>query len=79
MRKSSMSEWFVAIYVTGIAIGVIVMRDRWPERVVTAVAWPLGLLAFGVVVVIQVIAAMYLWPIPMLATIGLFIGVWYIL
>jgi hypothetical protein len=73
-----MSEWLLAMYVTGIAIGVIVMRDKWPERVVTAVAWPLGLLAFGVVVVIQVLAAIYLWPIPVLATIGLLIGAWYI-
>jgi hypothetical protein len=74
-----MSEWLVMMYVTGIVIGLIAMRDRWPERVVTAVAWPLGLLAFGVVVVILVPAAIYLWPIPLLATIGLLIGVWYIL
>jgi hypothetical protein len=73
-----MFEWLVALYVTGIVIGLIVMRDRWPERVVTAVAWPLGLLAFGVVVAIFVAAAIYLWPIPVLATIGLLIGVWYI-
>ena len=73
-----MSEWLVAMYVTGIAIGVIVMRDRWPERVVTAIVWPLGLLALGVVVVIQVVAAIYLWPIPVLATIGLLIGAWYV-
>jgi hypothetical protein len=73
-----MSEWLAAMYVTGIVIGLIVMRDRWAERVVTAVAWPLGLLAFGVVVSIFVAAAIYLWPVPVLATIGLLIGAWYI-
>jgi hypothetical protein len=74
-----MSEWLAATYVAGIAIGLIVMRDRWPERLVTAVAWPLGLLAFGVVVAIFVAATIFLWPIPALATIGFLIGTWYIL
>ena len=73
-----MSELLLAIYVTGTAIGVIVMRDRWLERIVTAAAWPLGVLAFGVVVVILAAAALYLWPIPVLATIGLLLGAWYI-
>jgi hypothetical protein len=73
-----MFETFLAIYVIGIAIGMIVMRDRWPERVVTALAWPLGLLAFGVVVVTMAAAAIYLWPVPVLATIGVLLGAWYI-
>ena len=73
-----MSELLLATYVAGIAVGLIVMRDRWPERVATAVAWPLGLLAFGVVVVTLLAASIYLWPIPLLATIALLLGAWYI-
>ena len=73
-----MFEMFLAIYVIGIAIGMLVMRDRWPERVVTAVAWPLGPLAFAVVVLTLAAASIYLWPIPMLATIAVLLGAWYI-
>ena len=73
-----MSEWLLAMYVAGIAVGLIVMRDRWPARVATAVAWPLGLLAFGMVVATLLTAAIYLWPIPLLATIALLLGAWYI-
>jgi hypothetical protein len=73
-----MFETLVAIYVTGIAIGMIVMRDRWPERLVTAIAWPLGPLAFAVVVATLVAASIYLWPVPVLATIAVLLGAWYI-
>ena len=61
----------LAVYMLGVVIGLIVMRDSWPTRVVTAVAWPLGIVAFVVVFVILSAAAVYLWPIPMLATLAL--------
>lgn len=51
-----------AIYFTGVAIGLIVMRDRWSERLITAALWPLGLLALLVVTVTLVGASAYLWP-----------------
>ena len=64
------------VYVVGVVIGLIVMRDRWSERIVTALAWPLGVLSFFVVVVIQLLAVVYLWPIPALATLAVAAAVW---
>ena len=66
----------VSIYLIGVAIGVIVMRDPWPSRIVTALAWPLGALSFVVVAVILSIAALYLWPVPILATLALVALAW---
>ena len=74
-----MSELLLAVYVAGIVVGLLVMRDRWPARVATAVAWPLGVLAFAVVVVILVAASIYLWPIPLLATLAVVGGALYLL
>jgi hypothetical protein len=75
-----MATAVLAVYVLGIVIGLIVMRDPWPTRVVTAVAWPLGIVAFVVVFVILSAAAVYLWPIPMLATLALLAAaVWLVL
>jgi hypothetical protein len=70
-----MATAVLAVYVLGVVIGLIVMRDPWPTRVVTAVAWPLGIVAFVVVFVILSAAAVYLWPIPMLATLALLAAV----
>ena len=60
----------IGIYIIGVAIGLIVMRDPWPTRIITALAWPLGILAFVVVVTMLSMAAVYLWPVPMLATLA---------
>jgi hypothetical protein len=56
-----------AVYLAGIVIGLVVMRDPWPSRIVTAVCWPLGVVALAVVLVIMVSAAVYLWPLLALA------------
>ena len=65
------------IYAAGVLIGVLVMRDRWPERIVTALLWPLGPLAFAVVVPILLVAAAILWPVPVLgATAGMAAVAW---
>jgi hypothetical protein len=66
----------VGIYLVGVAIGLIVMRDRWPARIVAALAWPLGVVALAVVATILSIAAVYLWPVPILATLALAAAVW---
>jgi hypothetical protein len=63
----------LAVYLMGVAIGLGVMRDAWKARLLTALLWPLGLVAFAVVLVLLVTASAYLWPIPVLgaaATIG---------
>ncbi len=71
-----MFEVIVAIYAAGVAIGLMVMRDPWPARFATALAWPLGLVAFVVVAVILTTAAIYLWPVPILVTLGAFAAIW---
>ena len=37
------------IYLIGVVMGLAVMRDAWPSRLVTAALWPLGLVAFAAV------------------------------
>jgi hypothetical protein len=69
----------LAIYAVGVIIGLVVMRDRWVERIITAAAWPLGVLAFFVVLAIQIPAAAYLWPIPVFATAAVVALVWFAL
>jgi hypothetical protein len=68
---------FLAIYLAGVAIGLLVMRDPWPSRVGTALVWPLGPIAFAGVLAILLTAAIVLWPVLMLATVVLIgAGVW---
>ncbi len=69
----------VSLFVAGALIGLIVMRDPWPERLITALAWPLGVLAFAVVAVVLAAAAVYLWPVPLLTTIAVLTAVFYVL
>jgi hypothetical protein len=71
-----MFELIVAIYAAGAAIGLMVMRDPWPVRLATALAWPLGIAAFLVVAVVLAAAAIYLWPVPMLVTLGAAAAIW---
>lgn len=68
-----------AVYLIGLAIGLGVMRDPWPVRIVTAIAWPLGVLAFVVVLAILSMAAIYLWPVPILATLAAVAVVWLVM
>jgi hypothetical protein len=58
----------LAVYLAGVAIGLVVMRDAWSIRVPTALVWPLGPIAFVIVVAIMLVTAAILWPIPILAT-----------
>jgi hypothetical protein len=53
-------------YIVGVVIGLAVMRDRWPVRIAVALVWPLGPAAFVVVVSILLVAAVILWPLPLL-------------
>ena len=54
------------IYLVGVVIGLGVMRDPWPVRIGTALAWPLGPAAFIVVVSGLLVTAVILWPLIML-------------
>ena len=59
------------VYLVGVVIGLVGMRDRWPARVVTAALWPVGPAAFIVVLVVLSVAAAILWPVPVLGTAAL--------
>ena len=56
----------IAVYLAGVALALVVMRDDWPTRVATALVWPLGPMALVVVVSILAAASVILWPVPVL-------------
>ena len=58
----------LSIYLVGLGIALAVMRDPWPVRIATALVWPLGPLAFVVVISILVVASAILWPVPILGS-----------
>jgi hypothetical protein len=53
---------YATIYLAGVIIGLIVMRDSWGSRIATALSWPLGPLAFVIVVSVMLVVATILWP-----------------
>ena len=57
---------YVILYALGVAHGLAVMRDRWPARVATALVWPLGPIAFVLVISLLLIVAAILWPLLIL-------------
>ena len=59
------------LYVVGVVFGLAVMRDRLPARVATALVWPLGPMAFIVVVTVLLVVAAILWPLPVLGAAAL--------
>jgi hypothetical protein len=69
-------EIVVAIYVAGVIVGLMVMRDPWGVRIATAAVWPLGIASLAIVTVILLLAALYLWPILILAAIAVSVAVW---
>ena len=64
----------LSIYIIGVLTGLAVMRDRMSARITTALLWPLGPLAFLVVVPMLLVTAAILWPIPVLGTAAVIIG-----
>jgi hypothetical protein len=56
----------LTVYLIGVVLALMVMRDPIPVRVATALVWPLGPLAFVVVVSILLVTVVLLWPVPVL-------------
>jgi hypothetical protein len=54
------------LYLTGVVVALAVMRDPWPVRLGTALVWPLGPIAFAVVLAVLLAASVVLWPLPVL-------------
>ena len=61
-----MSNTLLTIYVIGLLIGLVVMRDPIGPRLATALVWPLGPVAFIAVLTILIIASVALWPVTVL-------------
>jgi hypothetical protein len=57
----------LSIYLAGMVIALAVMNDSWPARIGIALVWPLGPLAFVIVVSILLVASAILWPVPILS------------
>jgi hypothetical protein len=55
------------LYVAGVVVGVTIMRDPLPVRLITALLWPLGPAAFVLVVALLLVVAALVWPVTMLA------------
>jgi hypothetical protein len=58
---------YLVVYLVGVLIGIAVMRDPWPARIGTALVWPLGPMAFLVVVPTLLLVCVVLWPAVMLS------------
>jgi hypothetical protein len=67
------------VYAVGVLIGLLVMRDRFIPRLVTAFLWPIGPITGIVVVCGLVLVAVILWPLPMLLGAALVGGAVYLL
>ncbi len=62
---------YLTIYLVGFIIAMAVMRDSWPVRIGTALAWPLGPLAFLIVISVLLVASAILWPVLILGSAAL--------
>jgi hypothetical protein len=53
-----MDFWTLAlvIYAAGIALGLILLDDGWPERLAVAAAWPLALAVFAATIAVLLLA-----------------------
>lgn len=69
----------LVVYLAGVLIGLTVMRDRWPVRLVTALAWPLGPLAFVVVIAMLTMTVAVLWPLPVIGAAAAAAATWWML
>jgi hypothetical protein len=65
MRSVTYASFFVLLYVAGVAWCLLMSDARPAERIVLAICWPLGPLAFVVTVVILLGAAVIAYPVVM--------------
>jgi hypothetical protein len=70
---------FLLVYLAGVGVGLAVMRDPLPARLVTALVWPLGPIAFVLVIAVLLIVAAILWPLVILGAAALIGGIVWVL
>lgn len=67
----------LVIYVVGVAAGLLLTDAGLPTRILLALLWPLGPLAFVVVVAGLLVASFYLFPfVGAVAAVGIAVGWW---
>jgi hypothetical protein len=65
------------IYVIGVAVGLALTDAKPAARVALALAWPIGPLAFALVVTLLLVAALYIFPVfGAVVALGAAIGYW---
>jgi hypothetical protein len=65
------------IYLAGVGLGLAVMRDPLPARLLTALVWPLGPIAFVLVIALLLVVATIVWPVIMLGLMAIAaLGIW---
>ena len=69
----------LAIYVIGVIVGLLLTDARPPARVAIAVLWPLGVVAFVVVIAILFVAAMLVFPAFGAAVLAVAVLSWFLL
>jgi hypothetical protein len=69
----------LVVYAIGVAIGLARTDDRWPTRIALAVLWPLGPLAFVVVVAVLYLALPIAFPVVGSIIFAIGAGVAYVL
>jgi hypothetical protein len=57
-----MSSWLLGGYLAGALVALLATDDRWPVRIALAAFWPVGPLAFVVIVALLLVVAAVLWP-----------------
>ena len=62
---------YAILYALGVVLGLVVMRDPWPTRLATALVWPLGPVAFVLVIALLLVVSAILWPVLILAAAAL--------
>ena len=68
---------FLLVYLAGVGVGLAVMRDPLPVRLLTALVWPLGPIAFVLVITLLLGVATILWPVLMLGLLAIAaLGIW---
>ena len=67
------------LYIGGLAVGLLLTDGRPLERLVLALLWPLGPLAFVVTVTILIVAAVIAFPMFGLVALGVAAMTWWLL
>ena len=58
----SWAQIALAVYAVGVVIGLVATDARWRTRIALSLLWPIGPLAFVVVVCVLLIVALVVFP-----------------